>query len=99
MPQPFQCRCDGDRGKVELGERMALQVFEATEATDSRKEGSQIATCGWQRDLAEQDSKISRAEKDLHSIASMAKSKLESKSKHDAVKSEEPCGDREVRHA
>eukprot|EP00752_Nemacystus_decipiens_P012128 g10753.t1 len=80
--------------QVELGERMALQVYASTEASESRKEGSQTAICGWERDLAERDLRVSRAEKDLHKIASMAKSKLEIK--HDAVPSGESCGDREV---
>lgn len=91
-----QCRCDDDCGKVELGERMALQVFAATEATEAGKD-SQSVVCGWERELAEQDSRAGRA-KELLSIASMAKSKLESK--QDAARSGEPCGgDSEVRHA
>eukprot|EP00903_Cladosiphon_okamuranus_P008399 g8075.t1 len=82
-------------GQVELGERMALQVFAATEASDSGREGSQTAICGWSRDLAQQDSRASRAEEDLRSIASMANSKLESK--QGAARSDEPRGDREVK--
>jgi len=62
------------RGKVELGERMALQIFAETEPTAI----AQAAIDGWTRDWITRDISISRAEKDLHSIASMARTKLES---------------------
>lgn len=83
------CTTMHDCGKVELGERMALQVFAATEATEP-------SGCGWKRDLVHQESRVDRAEKGLHSIASAAESKRASK--HDAVCSGVPCEGREVRH-
>lgn len=95
IPATLRRRRDGDGEKVELGERMALQVFAATTATESGRDDSQTMICSWRRDLAEQDSRVGRAEKELHSIVSMAKSKLEGE--HDAARSGEPWGDREVR--
>lgn len=74
---------------MELGERMALQVFAATGNRESRS-----ATSGLERDLAQQDSRVSKAEEDLQSVVAMAKAKLESN--RGAARSGEPCGDREV---
>lgn len=73
---------------------MALQVFAATEASESGSEGSLSAICDWKRDLAEQDARVRRAEKELHSIASTAKSKRQSKA--GAIGSGEPCVDHAV---
>lgn len=84
-------RCLCECGKVELGERMALQVFAATRTTEPGREGSRTTICGWESELAEQDSRVSRAEKDLHTMSSTAKSKRESK--HDAILSGEPYTD------
>ncbi len=53
---------------------MALQIFAATEPTAP----VQAAIDGWTRDWTTRDVGISRAEKDLHSIASMARTKLDS---------------------
>ena len=71
--------CDCDAGKVELGERMALQVFAETEPTEPSGEGVQAAIDGWIRDWHAQDIIVRRAEKDLHSIASLARANLENK--------------------
>lgn len=74
---------------MELGERMALQVWAASEpskaprATESGSKGSQsasaIAMCAWKRDWAKRDSRTCRAVKNLDSIAAMANSTRESK--------------------
>ena len=72
------CR-DCDCGKVELGERMALQVFAETESTALKGERVQAATDGWTRDWTAEDVIIGRAEKDLRSIALLARANQESK--------------------
>lgn len=63
---------------MELGERMALQIFAETAPSVLDSEAAQAAIDGWTRDWITRDVSISRAEKDLHSIASMARIKLES---------------------
>lgn len=71
------------RSEVELGERMAIQVFAATEPTASGMDITQAAAIGgWTRGWAQYDARVYRAEKDFDRMASLAASKCGSKHDH-----------------
>lgn len=67
---------------MELGERMAVQVFASTEATASGMDITQAAIGGWMRDWVQHDARVCRAEKDFTCMASLAASKRGSEDDH-----------------
>lgn len=65
--------------QVELGERMALQIFAATEASAPGRANARAAIYGRTRDWAREDARISKAENDLSCIVASTKSENASK--------------------
>lgn len=65
--------------QVELGERLALQVFASSEATASGMGDIQATIESWTRAWVQHDARVSRTEKYICGEVSLAKSKRESK--------------------
>ncbi|CAM9447251.1 unnamed protein product, partial [Hapterophycus canaliculatus] len=69
--------------QVEVGERMALQVFAATEPSPLTRKGTQVTNDGCTRGWVRGDALVSKAEIHFDRIAALAKSRREST--HDIV--------------
>lgn len=63
--------------QVEVGERMALQVFAATESNSRITKGARTKIDGWTGGWVREDARVSKAEKEFDRISTLAKYKCD----------------------